>query len=779
MSSSRRDSAAALPLSDVRSHATRLARCTAWFLACLATIGTVTAVDAQTIDPIVLDATDVTVEAGAFSRASSTTGAAGYKMTSVDAGWDSLAGPSGQPVHYFEAAFDASAGIAYHLWFRLRAAADSKWNESVWIQFDDAVDPHGTPLWAIGSTSALLVNLEDCSGCGVSGWGWQDNAWWQGQQPLVRFARTGRQRIRVQLREDGVDIDQIVLSATTYVAVSPGALRNDATVVPKGSAVPLLAREPYLQQVTPSSAIIVFATSQPGNAAVRLTDSAGVVRSVPAPTTIIDDGLAGGSPYYQHVAHVTNLSAHATYAYDPLLDGADLTRGVDHVTTAPPIGTGQVRFIAFGDSGVGSAAQRQLAGRMSADTFDFGLHTGDLAYGAAAGGGGGSMPALQARFFDIYRDWLRRRPLYPSIGNHDDEAEHARPYLSAFVLPEWSATSAYPDHAERYYSFDYGPLHVVVLDTELAFREPSRRQAQLTWLTSDLAATRQVWKVAVFHRSPYSAGGEHGSDVEVQAAFGPVFASSGVSLVLTGHEHDYERTLPQRTFDLGDTTYVVTGGGGAPLYPAAIGPWTAYSASRFHYIRGFADTCQLALEAVGLDGTVFDTVSMDRCGAGPRPFQHSPAPVPGRVQAERFDEGGEGVAHHDRSAQNEGGQLRNTSVDLEVTTDVGGGHNLGWVFPGEWLTYTIAVSAGGAFDVRARVASPGLGGTFTLSIDGTAVPGAFQIPATGGWQRWRTIQGPRVVLAAGIHRIRLDMRTVSAPGAAVGNVNYLSFEPVP
>ncbi|MGE3510396.1 MAG: hypothetical protein AB7N65_16120 [Vicinamibacterales bacterium] len=143
------------------------------------------------------------------------------------------------------------------------------------------IDPDGTPLWRIGSTSALLVNLEDCSGCGVSGWGWQDKAWWQGQPPLVRFARTGRQRIRVHLREDGVDIDQVVLSATTYAAVSPGALRNDTTVVPKGAAVPLRARQPYLQQVTPSSAIIVFATSRQGNAAVRLTDPAGVAPQHP------------------------------------------------------------------------------------------------------------------------------------------------------------------------------------------------------------------------------------------------------------------------------------------------------------------------------------------------------------------------------------------------------------------------------------------------------------------------------------------------------------------
>jgi len=762
------------------STRTRLPLLIAAGLAILASMpGLAPDLSAQTDDPIVLYATDVTTEAGVFARAASTSGAGGYKMTSPDAGWDSLSSPSGQPVHYFEAAFDAAAGVPYHVWLRLRAAADSKWNESVWVQFDNAVGSDGAPLWRIGSTSALLVNLEDCYGCGVAGWGWQDNAWWLGQPAVVRFAAGGVQRIRVQLREDGVDVDQIVLSSARYATTPPGALRHDATIVPKSGAVSsVLTRQPYLQQVTASSAIVAFATSRAGTAAVRVTDAAGAVRTIVAESTLVDSALAGGSAYYQHVARVTGLSARATYVYDPLLDGVDLTAGADRLTTAPRTGDGQVRFIAFGDSGTGSSAQRQLAGTMIGDTFDFALHTGDVAYGTATGVGAGTMPALQAWFFDIYRDWLRRSPVYPSIGNHDDEAERARPYRSAFVLPPSGVSPTYPDHAERYYSFDYGPVHVVVLDTELAFQDVARRQAQLSWLAADLAGTTQPWKIAVLHRSPYSAGGEHGSDLEVRSAFEPAFASGGVALVLSGHEHDYERTLPQGATAGRRIVYVVTGGGGAPLYQAATAPWTAYSASRVHYVRGVADGCHLTLDAVGIDGAVFDRVALDRCAAGSGPYLQA-AEVPGRVEAERFDEGGEGTAYHDLSAANEGGQFRATGVDIEATADTGGGYNVGWIFPGEWLTFTISAATGGTFDVLARVASPGTGGTFTLSIDGAAVPGAFQIPATGGWQRWVTIRGPRVSIPAGLHRIRLDMRTVSAPGAAVGNVNFLSFESVP
>jgi hypothetical protein len=76
------------------------------------------------------------------------------------------------------------------------------------------------------------VNLEDCSNCGISRWGWQDNAWWVGDSAVVRFA-AGTQTIRVQTREDGVDIDQIVLSPVTYFVNAPGARTNDVTIVPK------------------------------------------------------------------------------------------------------------------------------------------------------------------------------------------------------------------------------------------------------------------------------------------------------------------------------------------------------------------------------------------------------------------------------------------------------------------------------------------------------------------------------------------------------------------
>ena len=90
----------------------------------------------------------------------------------------------------------------------------------------------GVAQFRIGTTGATEVNIEDCSGCGLSGWGWQDNGWGVGVRgPLIYFASSGVQRLRIQTREDGLSIDQIVLSPGRYLTASPGALKNDNTIL--------------------------------------------------------------------------------------------------------------------------------------------------------------------------------------------------------------------------------------------------------------------------------------------------------------------------------------------------------------------------------------------------------------------------------------------------------------------------------------------------------------------------------------------------------------------
>jgi glucose/arabinose dehydrogenase/PKD repeat protein len=391
---------------------------------------------------------------------------------------------------------------------------------------------------------------------------------------------------------------------------------NELRVAPAGGGAVTLLRQPYLQQVTESSAIVVWTARQPAAPAVRYSIGGGATSTVAASTRFFS-AADTGLPYdfYQYEADLSALAPSATYSYDVLMNGDDVTAGQGSFRTAPARGTGSIRFLAFGDSGTGSAAQSQVAARMAAESFDLAVHVGDVAYGNEALQGGGHFNEYDDWFFGMYASSLRTHPFYPVIGNHDDEVADAWPFRQVFVLPENGATPQYPDHAERYYSFDYGPVHFVGLDTETAFRDdPGRQAAQLAWLEQDLAATSQPWRVVFFHRSPYSTGAEHGSDLEVRQKFAPLFERYGVQLVLSGHDHDYERTFPMRDFGgPSSVTYVVTGGGGAALYPVGSASWTALSASVYHFVRASVSTCVLQVEAVDSGGAVFDRYSIDRC----------------------------------------------------------------------------------------------------------------------------------------------------------------------
>ena len=103
------------------------------------------------------------------------------------------------------------------------------------LQFDGSLDQNGAIAYRIGTASSTSFNLEECIGCGLSGWGWQDNGWGSPglPGPLIYFARDGAQRIRVQVREDGLGIDQILLSSVRWVNNSPGGAKNDVTLLPK------------------------------------------------------------------------------------------------------------------------------------------------------------------------------------------------------------------------------------------------------------------------------------------------------------------------------------------------------------------------------------------------------------------------------------------------------------------------------------------------------------------------------------------------------------------
>jgi endonuclease/exonuclease/phosphatase family metal-dependent hydrolase len=183
---------------------------------------------------VVIYTSDVSNVQGNWSKVSDGSAAGGQRMTSADQGSSQTDSPLGSPSDYFEATFTAPASTSYHVWLRMRAKGDSKWNDSVWVQFSDATNTSGQAAYRIGSSAGLSVNLAtDSGGSSLSGWGWQDKSYWLAQSPIVRFISAGTHTVRVQTREDGAQIDQIVLSPSTYFSGAPGSATGDQTIVAK------------------------------------------------------------------------------------------------------------------------------------------------------------------------------------------------------------------------------------------------------------------------------------------------------------------------------------------------------------------------------------------------------------------------------------------------------------------------------------------------------------------------------------------------------------------
>jgi glucose/arabinose dehydrogenase len=184
-----------------------------------------------TAGDIVLYAAHATRVAGNWRLTADTTAAAGLRMGEPNAGAPKLVTALASPTSFFELTFTAEAGRAYRLWVRGKAASNSYANDSAHTQFSGSLTAAGAATYRIGTTSSTVFVLEDCAACGVGGWGWADNGY--GMDGELIYFTAGPQTVRIQTREDGLSIDQIVLSPTTYLSRAPGTTKNDATVIPK------------------------------------------------------------------------------------------------------------------------------------------------------------------------------------------------------------------------------------------------------------------------------------------------------------------------------------------------------------------------------------------------------------------------------------------------------------------------------------------------------------------------------------------------------------------
>lgn len=393
----------------------------------------------------------------------------------------------------------------------------------------------------------------------------------------------------------GTDIPRtasVLLRATivgaTPVTAGPFVIDNVAA-----SSV-VLNRKPYLQAVAGTTALIVWRTETDTDSVVEYGETAGL-------------GLTAGDPTARtklHEVTLTGLTPGAKYTYRVVSGGLRVT---DRQTfgAAPAPSQGDFRFLAFGDSGTGSAEQMKVAALLSAEQADLAIHTGDIIY--PFGALGNPIGEYNDKFFKPYEGFLSRMPIYPVIGNHDLIALLGGPYKDSFYLPDNGNSLA----KELYFSFEWGDAKFIALETTGLFLVPLGDH--MRWLQQEIQTNTRKWLIVYMHVPLFSCG-NHGDNAILQQVVGPLFENGKVDLVITGHDHNYERTKPIKKFNQ-DPAYpglvhILTGGGGAGTYGINPNSRTQVAVRTHHYMRFHAHGDDLDGEAVDLNGAVIDTFTI-------------------------------------------------------------------------------------------------------------------------------------------------------------------------
>lgn len=317
-----------------------------------------------------------------------------------------------------------------------------------------------------------------------------------------------------------------------------------------------LTRGPYLQKGAPTQMTIRWRNTLYDLGRVRYG-------ATPATLNQTVDEAALPTGQLDHVVTLTGLTPNTTYYYSigsggdtlapaPADNAADFT-----FTTPPTAGTAiDTRVWVLGDAGTANSNQRAVRDAFytftGARTPNVVLQLGDNAYNS------GLDNEFQNAMFDIYPTMLRKTVFWSCLGNHETAQSTAfvdtYPYFDIYTLPIAGEAGGVASGSEHYYSFDYGNIHFISLDSMTADRSvddpgtPANEDGPMAaWLKNDLQSTTATWIIAFFHHPPYTKG-SHNSDTEsehvaMRQNFIPILEAGGVDLTLGGHSHIYERSF--------------------------------------------------------------------------------------------------------------------------------------------------------------------------------------------------------------------------------------------
>lgn len=358
----------------------------------------------------------------------------------------------------------------------------------------------------------------------------------------------------------------IAVSIHQYHPLSPDVSFDLELIDAFGNSSGTVARGPYLNMPNQNSIVVRWRSSQ---------SVVGRVRYGLTPENL-DQFTDESSPQTDHVVRLTGLTPYTRYYYsvgspaDTLtpqaaettsyLPGAPAPLATDYTfRTSPLPGTAvDTRVWIIGDCGRGS--QTQADARNAYSTFtgsripDLNLQMGDNAYES------GTDAEYQTGYFNIYQNSFRKMPQWSTLGNHDASDDDTNPnsnhpYFDMFTFPAAGECGGVASGTEHYYSFDYGNIHFICLDSQASVKTvdnpatPNTNEdgPMATWLRQDLASTTATWIIAFWHHAPYSKGSADSDNaseaIEMRSDFNPILENGGVDLVFCGHSHNYERSV--------------------------------------------------------------------------------------------------------------------------------------------------------------------------------------------------------------------------------------------